>query len=210
VSDIIIFVPNPEPAGIQRSQNPTTMPTVTVIVPPPANLGPAPTDAQLQKLVLKPGVGVGDVKFGATRKEVIAFMGQPQEVLRVGPAEEMVYVWDGLNMALDSNGLLQTIVAGGTTVTSHPGATVQVRPFAVSTDKRIHVGSTRDEVVGAYGKDYGEVGVMVMDHPEVHETQLVYLKLGLVLILDKQTNRCVEMMLLSPAYSKVNPVPSPQ
>jgi hypothetical protein len=69
-------------------------------------------------------------------------------------------------------------------------------------------------VVTAYGKYDAEVGVLIQNHPEIHESELVYRSLGLFVTLNKETDRCVDMdrcvdiELFEPTESR-NPVQPP-
>jgi hypothetical protein len=202
----IASTPVPEPA----SPNLASVPTADIGVSPGSALGPPPTDAQIQKLVLKPDDGVGDVKFEAKRADVIAAFGRPRQEQHSGPYLDLIYPWENLIMVFDSDGLLMGIVAGGVDLHSTTGGTLPpVQPFVLRTDKHIRVGSTRDEIVAAYGKNFIETDV----HPEIrrdlHEIELFYQQFGLTFTLDKKTNRCVNLMMMPVGNPEPNPTTSP-
>ena len=170
----------------------------------PRRLRPAPTGQELEKLVLKPGIGIGELKFGATRQRIVAVLGEPQGVMRMEPMELLEYSGKGLVLLVDSKAGLQQIMAEGPSTSSNP----RMRPFAGSTDKRIRIGSTRAEIEAAYGKDCGVVPVKVVNHPEIRQIQLTY-PLGLLAVINTQTNRCDELILLSPFSTGPSSRPSP-
>jgi hypothetical protein len=182
----------------------TTSTKPTVEIPLPQTPGPAPTGRELEKLVLKPGIGIGELKFGATRQRIVAVLGEPQGVLRGGAVEILEYSGKGLILPVDAKAGLQQIMAEGPSASSKP----RMRPFAGSTDKGIHIGSTRTEIEAAYGKDCAVVPVIVENHPEIHQIQLTY-PLGLLAVINTQTNRCAELILLPPFATRPSSRPSP-
>ena len=112
-------------------------------------------------------------------------------------------------MVFDSDGLLMGIVAGGVDVHSTNGGTPPVQPFVLSTDKHIHAGSTRDEIVAAYGKNFTETDVHPESRLEMHEIELFYQQFGLTFTLDRKTNRCLSLMMMPVGNPQPNPTTSP-
>jgi hypothetical protein len=98
---------------------------------------------------------------------------------------------------------LQSILANGPSITGSS----KTRPFAGSTDKGIQIGSTRAAIESAYGKDYIVGGISVVNHPEIHEIQLIYRRLGLFAIIDSASEHCVGLWLVPPnnMKSSINP-----
>jgi hypothetical protein len=177
----------------------------TVEIPLPETPGPAPTGQELEKLVLKPGVGIGELKLGATRQRVVTVLGQPQGVLRVGAMQLLEYSATGLVLYVDPKGGLQFIMAERPRTSSKS----RMRPFAGWTDKLVRIGSTRAEIEAAYGRDYTLGADKVLDHPEIHLTSLMYSRLGIQFTIDSQTHRCTEIFIHFPIVTGPSSRPSP-
>ena len=109
-------------------------------------LGPPPDEEEASRLTIVPGVGIGDVKFGMSREEIVARFGEPEV------AQHGVYLtWasKGLQLVLvgrepDKLGMIiaNPADAGSLTRNEFPG----------QTDKGICIGSSLQEVHDAYGK----------------------------------------------------------
>ena len=178
---------------------------ITVEIPLPPTTGPAPTTQELEKLVLKPGIGIGELKFGATREQIVRTLGQPQGAIRSATWEELLYASAGIMLEIDDRLGLQAIVADGPS----PAPPPTFRPFGGSTDKGVRIGSTRAVIEAAYGKDYLTVGVEVRNHPEIHQVQLTYNRLGLMAYIDTTTDRCASLVLVLPtAVPKASTMPT--
>jgi outer membrane lipoprotein-sorting protein len=95
-----------------------------------------------EAMVLHPGLGMDDLKLGATRDQAIAVLGKPDE-----PAYDLQYPQLGLSLNFDPKGNLFEIWA---TRRDHEDG--DGNPFAGKTDRGIHIGSTREDVETAYGK----------------------------------------------------------
>ncbi len=98
------------------------------------------------KLVIKPGVGVGKVTFGMSRDELVAIMGEP-EIDQFGTY--LSYPSSGVQFCLtgrrpDRIGLIILNPADAANLKRHdfPGKTVE----------GIGIGSTREEVIAAFGE----------------------------------------------------------
>jgi hypothetical protein len=148
-------------------------------------LRPPPTTQLVEKLILHPGVGIGDVKIGDTPAKLIALLGEPE--FRSGrgiEGKEYTYHYPSLGLRVEV-GWDEAIVpddpkdwnklrAQDMTVreffvdaarTGTPG-----RHFPGATDRGIQIGSTRKEVEAAYGKpawemmqnaDYRKIGLAI-------------------------------------------------
>jgi len=165
-----------------------------VEIPLPQTPGPAPTTQELEELVLRPGIGIGELKFGDSREQIVRALGQPQGALRAGTSELLQYASAGITLAVEDQFGLQAILASGPSIVSAP----KFRPFAGSTDKGARIGSTRTEIEATYGKDYIRVGVEVRNHPEIHRTQMTYSRLGMLAFVDTTSDRCVGLSLVPP------------
>jgi hypothetical protein len=157
----------------------------------------------LEKLVLRPGIGIGELKLGEMKQQIEAVLGQPQGVLRVGAMELLEYSGKGLVLYVDPKGGLRFIVAEG----ARSSSKARMRPFAGWTDKRIRIGSTRADIETAYGKDYIEGADRVIDHPEIRETQMIYQRLGIQFTVDSQTNRCANVFIEPPVATTASTHP---
>jgi outer membrane lipoprotein-sorting protein len=117
-----------------------------------------------ERFVLKPGVGLGPVKFGASFDEVVKAFGEPDEV-KGRNGVDLRYPSKGFALMVDARaGLL--IVNAYTRRAAGPFA---VNDFAGKTDKGIAMGATRAEIEKAYGKpgkvtdNGGQVGLEYPD-----------------------------------------------
>jgi outer membrane lipoprotein-sorting protein len=95
-----------------------------------------------QAMVLRPGVGVDDVKLGTRRDEVIALLGKPHD-----DQYDLQYPALGLSLNFDKGGKLKEIYGTIPNRLDNDG-----NPFAGQTDRGIRIGSTRAQIEQAYGK----------------------------------------------------------
>jgi hypothetical protein len=111
-------------------------------------LKPALSAEEAAKLTLVPGAGIGQVKFEMTREQIVAILGEPEFTLYETYLE---YPSKGLQLILAgghaSAGTLGMIIA-------NPGdaASRIQNSFPGQTDKGIRIGSTKQQVLGAYGE----------------------------------------------------------
>ncbi len=114
---------------------------------------------------LRPGVGFGPLKFGATRDEVIKVFGQPDEIQGK----------NGVDLRYPSKGFAMMVDARMGLLTVNAYTKIAVGPFAANdfagkTDKGIGMGATRAEIEKAHGKT-GKVndrGAQVsLEYPEL-------------------------------------------
>jgi hypothetical protein len=112
----------------------------------PDQLVPAVAAADAAKLVITPGVGIGEVKFGMSREEIESVFGKPEfligEMCLCYPSEGLQLVLVGREP--DKLGL---IIAN-----PMDAANLTRNEFAGQTDKGIRIGSSADEVIAAYGE----------------------------------------------------------
>lgn len=105
-----------------------------------------PTPEEVKKLVIKPGVGIGDVKFGMARDQIVEVLGEPDSTLH---GMYLNYASLGLQLVLvgrepDKLGL---IIANPMDFDA-----LARNDFPGRTDQGIRIGSTREEVIAAYGQ----------------------------------------------------------
>jgi hypothetical protein len=151
----------------------------------PLKLRPAATPQVVEKLILHPGIGIGDVKIGDPPANLIAFLGEPEfREGRGANGKEQTFHYPSLGLRFeigwdpaivpeepkDWNKLraqdmtVQEVFVDAAR-TGTPG-----RDFPGATDRGIRIGSTRKEVEAAYGKpawefmqnaDYRKLGLAV-------------------------------------------------
>lgn len=93
---------------------------------------------------LEPGVGFGDLRVGSTQAEVEALVGPPER--RQGDAWE--YPACGFAVVFDREGRAQRIFGGDGT----GGGPELAERFTVRTEGGVGIGSSRQEVVSAFGE----------------------------------------------------------
>ncbi len=99
------------------------------------------------KLVLEPSVGIGPVKFGMSKAEIIEHFGQPDKIIE-GPLTKINYVSSqGLIFNVDAKLGLQEI--GCWSEGMLPSG---VSTFAGSTTDGIGMGSSQEDITAAYGQ----------------------------------------------------------
>jgi hypothetical protein len=108
-------------------------------------LAPPLTTQEAAKLILHPGVGIGDLKFGDDADHVTQFLGKPEKISNnIG--------WDypskGLWLTVHPRqGLIQLMAGSKKTFPSF-----NVNDFPGKLDNGLAIGSARDDVENAYGK----------------------------------------------------------
>jgi len=127
------------------NEPPATIPTspVTNDVPPPPP--PSTADDQLQPI---PGVGLGPIKFGMSKEEVIAVLGQPDRAEAAGMA--LYYLKSkGLQVLIDPQRGVRAIDCWSK---DYPQAPPEINTFTGKTKEGIGMGATREEIIAAYGE----------------------------------------------------------
>jgi hypothetical protein len=104
-------------------------------------------DEPLNELVIEPLVGIGPVRFGMSKDEIIEHFGQPDKIFE-GQVTKLHYVPSrGLNFAVDAERGLQEIGCWSEgMLPSH------VTTFAGKTKEGIGIGAFEEEIVAAYGQ----------------------------------------------------------
>jgi outer membrane lipoprotein-sorting protein len=114
-----------------------------------AELPAPPRDAPRKDLTVKPGVGVGEVKFGMTREEVEKILGKPETIEEApkGGAVTLNYYSHGLFVSVS-----KTSGVGMISCMAQKIILVRINDFPGKTDKGIALGATSAEVIRAYGE----------------------------------------------------------
>jgi hypothetical protein len=106
----------------------------------------ADEEASVDELIIEPLVGIGPVKFGMSKEEVIKYFGPPDKVLADGA--KLNYVSSrGLSFTVNSELGLQEIGCW-----SEGMLPSRVTTFADKTKEGIGIGASEDEIIAAYGQ----------------------------------------------------------
>ena len=136
-------------------------------------LKPAPTTQEADNLLtLKPGIGIGSLKFGDSMEKVVKALGPP-ETTRT--KSDLGYPSKGLFLFVDS----RIGLAGVMAMTKKSSGPFAMNDFAGKTDKGIAMGETQADIEAAYGK------ATRITRPNDVTLRLEYQKLGLTFRLDK-------------------------
>jgi hypothetical protein len=125
-------------------------------------------------LLIVPGRSVGPIVLGMRMTQVFQFLGPPER--RVPSGETIKFFWPrrGLTVRVDRDGRV---------------AAIFVESPSYRTARGIGVGSTRDEVVAAYGPA-----------PQAQEDRatliLVYTRLGITFAINKERENRVDMLMV--------------
>jgi len=99
-----------------------------------------------EPLLIEPGVGIGRVTFGMPGKEVHRLLGKPDFEMRDAQmTESLVYNELGLSIYI-FKGSVEGMTCRG--VSGDP----EVKPCTARTSKGIGIGSTREQIIEAYGE----------------------------------------------------------
>jgi hypothetical protein len=111
----------------------------------------AEEDVAANELIIEPLVGFESVKFGMSKDEIIEYFGQPDKVHTQTKGIKLNYVASkGLGLEVDSEIGLQKIQCWSKNwPTRLPFA---VANFAGRTKEGIEIGSTREQIISAYGQ----------------------------------------------------------
>jgi hypothetical protein len=131
---------------VDQAQFDTTIPPGYKLVGVPFEKLRTPTDDEVKQLTIEPTVGIGKVKFGMARDEIVAILGEPD------------FTQHNIYLNYPSLGL-QLVLVGrepdklGLIIANPMDLDALTRnEFPGQTDKGIRIGSTRKEVIAAYGK----------------------------------------------------------
>ena len=106
----------------------------------------ADEEALVDELIIEPLVGIGPVKFGMSKEEVLKHFGQPDKVFADGT--KLNYVSSkGLSFTVDSELGLQEIGCW-----SEGMLPSRITTFAGRTKEGIGIGASEEEIVAAYGQ----------------------------------------------------------
>jgi hypothetical protein len=107
----------------------------------------ADKEEPLDELVIEPLVGIGSIRFGMTRDQIVEYLGQPDRIFE-GQVTKLNYVSSrGLNFVVDAALGLQEIGCWSEgMLPSH------VTTFPGTTKKGVGIGATQEEIVAAYGQ----------------------------------------------------------
>ena len=94
-----------------------------------------------EPMVIEPRIGIGRVKFGMTAKEVQSILGKPNDI----DENFLAYCKLGLSIYI-FKGFVHGITCIG--VSGNP----DVKPCTARTSKGIGIGSTREQIIEAYGE----------------------------------------------------------
>ena len=123
----------------------------------------ADEEALVDELIIEPLVGIGPVKFGMSKEEVIKHFGQPDRV-HEGEVTKLSYVPSrGLSFAIHSELGMQEISCW-----SEGMLPSRVTTFAGRTKEGIGIGASEEEIAAAYGQpdrtSTGSKGVIQNHH----------------------------------------------
>jgi len=104
-----------------------------------------------EELIVEPLVGIGPVQFGMSKDEIIENFGQPEKIHTQTGGMKLNYVASkGLGFEVDSELGLQKIQCWSDNWPEQlPFA---VTTFAGRTEEGIGIGSTREQIISAYGQ----------------------------------------------------------
>jgi hypothetical protein len=135
----------------------------------PDQLKAPPNGQEAAKLTIVPGIGIGEVKFGMSREQIVAILGEPEFTMY---DEYLCYASKGLQLVLKGPGpgTLGMIIA-------NPGDAISLtrNEFPGQTNKGIRMGSSKEQVRDAYGEPDPPLPSDKKDHPVAR-----YSKLGLM------------------------------
>lgn len=144
-----------EPAATEPAATEPTATEPTATEPRTTPKTPAVTDeaatvpeAVDDPMVVVPRVGVGPVKFGMSKEQVMEVLGQPERMEGGGVA--LYYLTSkGVHLLVDRRRGVRTIDCWSD---QYPVPFPGMVTFAGKTDKGIAMGASREEVVAAYGE----------------------------------------------------------
>jgi 5-deoxy-D-glucuronate isomerase len=107
----------------------------------------ASEDEPHDELVIEPLVGIGSIRFGMSKDQIIEHFGQPDKIFE-GQVTKLNYVPSrGLNFAVDAERGLQEIGCW-----SEGMLPSRVTTFTDTTKEGIGIGASEEEIVAAYGQ----------------------------------------------------------
>jgi outer membrane lipoprotein-sorting protein len=107
----------------------------------------------LPALMIKPQEGIGSIKFGMTRQQIVEILGKPDQLLGKSCLDYSSSI--GLSLLVHSKRGLVAIDFWSQTEKSTEGFLMGA-DFAGQTSEGIGINSTKAEIVSAFGKEYKE------------------------------------------------------
>ena len=104
---------------------------------------------EADRLIIKPGVGVGEVKFGLTKDQIVDILGEPEFTLH---KIYLNYPSMGLQLVLNGPGPEGNETLGLIIANPWDVASLTRRDFPGGTSEGIRIGSSVQQVHDAYGK----------------------------------------------------------
>jgi len=153
---------------------PTEAPETSGTVVPPDTAPTAPRTVEDEMQVV-PLVGVGPVKFGMSRGQVLEVLGQPERT--AGRGRAIYYLTSrGVRISIDLRRGVRSIECWSA---QHPRPSPGMVTFSGKTEKGIGMGASREEIVAAYGEPetVDEEIVRLRGDPERVESEVLLEKL---------------------------------
>ena len=170
-----------EPTAMEPAPTETPETSGTPVQPDPAPVPPGTVDDEMQVVPL---VGVGPVKFGMSRGQVLEVLGQPERM--VGGVAIYYLTSRGVRVSVDPRRGVRVIECWSA---QHPKPFPGMVTFSGKTDKGIGMGASREEIVAAYGEPERVDEEIVVVGPEgrVSSERLLenlrYSQLGMTFVL---------------------------
>jgi hypothetical protein len=146
-----------------------------------ADLKSPPTTQEASSLILKPGIGIGELKFGDSKDRVIALLGTPEKEQQVGDIVELSYPSKGLGVGVVQSRGLPGVTSIGA-MTKKSAGPFAMNDFPGKTDKGIAMGATAEQVLAAYGAPSSQIAQEKAPIPQ-SPSVMSYDKLGLIFTL---------------------------
>ncbi|MBX3438975.1 MAG: hypothetical protein KF861_15900 [Planctomycetaceae bacterium] len=124
----------------------TIPPGFTVVGLSADQLKSGSSEEEVSKLTIVPGDGIGPVKFGMSREQIVALLGDPEFTLH---ESYLCYPSKGLQLVLAGR---EPDMLGMIIVNPSDAASLTRNDFHGRTDKGIRMGSSKQEVRDAYGE----------------------------------------------------------
>ena len=101
------------------------------------------------KLLVKPGIGAGDIKFGMTEDELMHHFGKPERIEKHGPKKHlMMYLSKGISFyVFDDVGILSITFTSQVAIPS-----LKSNDSTAMTKEGIGMGASESQIKVAYGK----------------------------------------------------------
>jgi outer membrane protein assembly factor BamE (lipoprotein component of BamABCDE complex) len=155
--------PPAEPAPTERPETSGT--------PVPSDTASSPPETVENEMQIVPLVGIGPVKFGMSRGQVLEVLGRPE---RTEGSGRLVYYLTsrGVHFVIGSRHGVRVIECWSAQYPRPPLGTVT---FSGKTDKGIGMGASREEIVAAYGdpERVEEEIVNVYEEPEEADSERI-------------------------------------